>query len=210
MVSSAVPSPARDSLADLQARFQALLPRVELHARVFFRHLKCPDRKQDAINETLALAWKWFVHLAEQGKDPSRFPAAFATLIARSVRCGRRLAGMEKAKDVRWRLWRARLLLPGPATGARGADLPVARPGGQKRAHKGRENCADTIQRLLCAASARHQDRWKAPRVFRLPSSKRISPQCLRRHPKEDFPPTHLVRPQRLPAHPRKPQRARQ
>jgi hypothetical protein len=73
---------------------------VERHARVFFRHLKCPDRKQDAVNECLALAWKWFVRLAEQGKDASQFPSALADFAARRVNGGRRLCGQEKATDV--------------------------------------------------------------------------------------------------------------
>ena len=100
MAASAVACPAPASLAELHARFQALLPRVELHARVFFRHLRCPDRKQDAINETIALAWQWFARLAEQGKDASQFPSALADFAARRVNNGRRLCGKEKANDV--------------------------------------------------------------------------------------------------------------
>jgi hypothetical protein len=100
MMASTVPSPVHDPLAHLQARFQVLLPRIELHARVFFRHVRCPDRKQDAISECLALAWKWFVRLAEQGKDASRFVSALASFCARRVNSGRRLCGKERANDV--------------------------------------------------------------------------------------------------------------
>jgi hypothetical protein len=100
MAASAVPCPAPAPRAELHARFQALLPRVERHARVFFRHLRCPDRKQDAIHETIALAWQWFVRLAEQGKDASQFPSALADFAARRVNGGRRLCGKEKANDV--------------------------------------------------------------------------------------------------------------
>ena len=100
MAASAVACPASASLAELHARFQALLPRVELHARVFFRHVRCPDRKQDAINECLALAWKWFVRLAERDRDASQFVSALASFCARRVNGGRRLCGKEPANDV--------------------------------------------------------------------------------------------------------------
>ncbi len=85
---------------DLHARFLSILPRIELHARIYFRHVKCPDRKADLIQETRSLAWQWFVRLVGRGKDPALFAATFATLAARSAGCGRRVCGQEKARDV--------------------------------------------------------------------------------------------------------------
>jgi hypothetical protein len=85
--------------AHLHARFLALLPAVERHGRIYFRHLR-PHRKADAIQEMRALAWKWFVRLHQVGKDPADFVVTFSTLLARAVNSGRRLAGMAKAKDV--------------------------------------------------------------------------------------------------------------
>jgi hypothetical protein len=87
-------------LALLHTRFLSLLPRIELHGRIYFRHLRCPHRKADAIQEMRALAWKWFLSLIERGKDPADFVATFVDFLARAVKCGRRLAGMLKAKDV--------------------------------------------------------------------------------------------------------------
>jgi hypothetical protein len=92
--------PAADSLHRLQAAFLSILPRIELHAQVYFRGLKCPHRKAEAVQETLALAWSAFVRLTDRGKDPLTFPATFARFAARAVKCGRRLCGQEKAKDV--------------------------------------------------------------------------------------------------------------
>jgi hypothetical protein len=86
-------------LDELHARFLALLPRIELHGRIYFRHLK-PHRKADVIQEMRALAWLWYVRLINRGRDPQDFVATFVTLLARSVNSGRRLAGMLKAKDV--------------------------------------------------------------------------------------------------------------
>jgi hypothetical protein len=87
------------SLAHLHARFLELLPAVERHGQIYFRHLG-PDRKADAIQEMRALAWKSFLRLHERGRDPADFVTSFTTLLARAVNSGRRLAGMAKAKDV--------------------------------------------------------------------------------------------------------------
>jgi len=88
------------STNQLQAAFLALLPRIRMHGRVFFRHLKCPDKREDAIAEMVALSWRWFLRLVQQGKDPAQFPSTLATFAARAVQCGRRLARMERPRDV--------------------------------------------------------------------------------------------------------------
>jgi hypothetical protein len=84
----------------LQTRFLALLPRIENYARYHFRDVRCLDQKADRIADVIALAWKWFVQLERRGKDVSQFASTLATLAARAVRSGRRLAGMERAKDI--------------------------------------------------------------------------------------------------------------
>jgi hypothetical protein len=86
-------------VALLQAAFLAILPRVEKHARFRFRDLRCRHRQDDAVSETVALAWKCFVRLTRRGKDASRFPVAFANYAARAAKNGRRLCGQEKARD---------------------------------------------------------------------------------------------------------------
>jgi hypothetical protein len=89
------------SLIHLQASFVAVvLPRVLSHGDVSFRDVKCPHRREDAIQEMIALAWKWHVRLAEKGRDATNFPTALATYAARAVRSGRRVAGHERSKDV--------------------------------------------------------------------------------------------------------------
>jgi hypothetical protein len=88
------------SFHSLHSRFLSILPRIELHGRICFRHLKCPHRKEDAIAEMVALAWKWFVRLDEVGKDAMEFPATLAHYAARAVKSGRQVCGQEKAKDV--------------------------------------------------------------------------------------------------------------
>jgi len=89
--------PAVDAL---HAAFLALLPRLRLHARIYFRHVRCPVRREDAIAEAVALAWKWYVRLAHRGKDAGALVSALAGYAVRAVNSGRRLCGQEPAKDV--------------------------------------------------------------------------------------------------------------
>ena len=83
----------------LHARFLLILPHVERHGRIYFRHVRCPHRKADAIQEMTALGWQWFLRLHQRGKDPAEFLTGFTALLARAVNSGRRLVGMAHAKD---------------------------------------------------------------------------------------------------------------
>ena len=86
--------------ASLQSRFMVILPRIQLHDQINFRRVKCQCQKEELVAETVALAWKWFVALTKKGKDAGQFVGALATYAARATKCGRRLCGKEKAKDV--------------------------------------------------------------------------------------------------------------
>jgi hypothetical protein len=88
------------SVEILHVQFLLLVPRIEMHARIFFRGIKCPVKKEDKVQECVALAWKWFLSLSARGKDVFAFPMAFAAMVARAVKCGRKLCGQERAKDV--------------------------------------------------------------------------------------------------------------
>ena len=98
MCAPAIHPLSSDQLADLHTRFLVLLPTIETHGRFFFRHLK-PHRKEEAVQEMLALAWVRFLRLAQRGKDAHDFLATFNDFLARAVSNGRRLMGSEKAKD---------------------------------------------------------------------------------------------------------------
>jgi hypothetical protein len=84
----------------LHDRFLMFLPRIEAHARVYFRDIRCADKRADRIAETIALAWKWYLRLEERGKDAAPFVSAIADFAVKAVKSGRRRAGMERAKDV--------------------------------------------------------------------------------------------------------------
>jgi hypothetical protein len=86
-------------IENLHAAFLEIHLRIELHAKISFRHLRCPGRKADAVQEALALAWKWFLKAVEKGKDVNEFVSALATYAVRHVRSGRRLCGQERARD---------------------------------------------------------------------------------------------------------------
>jgi hypothetical protein len=86
-----------DHLSDA---FLGMLPKIHSHARIFFRDVKCPSQKAEKVAETVALAWKWHRSLAERGKDATSFPVAFAFMVAKAVKSGRRVCGQEKARDV--------------------------------------------------------------------------------------------------------------
>jgi hypothetical protein len=84
--------------AHQQARFASLLPIVERHARVHFRHVRGQEL-DDRIQETRAVAWKGFLRLEERGKDVFQFPTVFARRCAQAVQNGRRAARMDSATD---------------------------------------------------------------------------------------------------------------
>jgi len=86
-----------DNLPLQQSFTTHILPRVETHARVYFR--KHRDRDEMAA-EAVALAWKWFVRLAERAKDATRWSAAFATYAVRAVLSGRHVTGRLSGRDV--------------------------------------------------------------------------------------------------------------
>ena len=90
-----------DSVCLDQARsdFQAAMPRLICHARCYFRHVRCRDKKADCISEMLGLCWKWWLRLVDRGKNPAKFVSVLASYAARAVRSGRRVCGQERARD---------------------------------------------------------------------------------------------------------------
>jgi DNA-directed RNA polymerase specialized sigma24 family protein len=92
-------NPNNGTQTAVQAHFVAILPRIELHAKIYFRDVKCPHRKEDYIQETRALAWKYFVRTIQLGKNPLTFVSRIATFAARHARSGRHVCGQERSKD---------------------------------------------------------------------------------------------------------------
>jgi hypothetical protein len=96
------PDPRARSLHHLQQTFVAdILPRVEAHARVYFRHVRCLHQMEELLAEMTAMCWKWFLRLVRRGKDILQFVSALVTYAARAVGCGRRVYGHERSKPRR-------------------------------------------------------------------------------------------------------------
>jgi hypothetical protein len=74
--------------ARLHAGFLSLLPLIETHARIHFRHVRCPGRRDDLVAEAVAVAWKGHVRAFGAGKDPADFASAFARNAASRARKG--------------------------------------------------------------------------------------------------------------------------
>jgi len=100
MIASANFASTSPTFQELRDRFEVLLPRIELHARIFFRNVKCTQAKEEAVAETLGLSWKWFIRLAERGKDAGTFVSTLASYAARAVKSSRQVCGQQKAQDV--------------------------------------------------------------------------------------------------------------
>jgi hypothetical protein len=100
MTASARPSRSPPDLDALQSCFLTILPRIERHGKVYFRHVRCHHQKEELLAELRALCWKWFVRLVRRGKDVLQFVSALAAYAARAVHSGRRVCGHEKARDV--------------------------------------------------------------------------------------------------------------
>ena len=86
-------------MTHLHSRFLSFLPRIQAHAEFVFRDIKCLAKRQDWIAEAVALAWRWYAELEQRGRDAAKFISAIAAIAVKAVKCTRRVAGMERAKD---------------------------------------------------------------------------------------------------------------
>jgi len=85
---------------DWQKGFLAVLPAVETHARIRFRRLNT-DRREEAIQETIAAACVNYQLAAAQGKLNFVRPSCLADFAVRHVRTGRHVGGaQDAARDV--------------------------------------------------------------------------------------------------------------
>jgi hypothetical protein len=81
------------------AAFVSLLPRLQTHARVRFRHLDPVDR-EEAVADVVAYGFLSFLRLRRRGKDPTAFPAVFAHFVASAVSNGRGIVRRRSARDL--------------------------------------------------------------------------------------------------------------
>jgi hypothetical protein len=85
---------------DWQTRFLKVLPAVETHAKIRFRRLNA-DRREEAIQETVAAACVNFQLAAAEGKLNVVHPSSLADFAVRHTRTGRHVGGSQNgARDV--------------------------------------------------------------------------------------------------------------
>jgi hypothetical protein len=92
-------APVGLGMEHLHVSFLKVLPKIVKQAKFSFRGYRCPADRDDAIQETVAIAWKWHVRLAERGKNAAAFPIVLASYAVRHVRGGRRLCGSLAGRD---------------------------------------------------------------------------------------------------------------
>ena len=88
-----IPTPlSRFSQCGDHAGFLAILPRIVVHASIRFRRLR-PDRKEEAIAETVAAAFVAYSRLAQRRKLKQAFASTVAEYAVRHAAAGRLVDG---------------------------------------------------------------------------------------------------------------------
>ena len=81
------------------AAFEAMIPIIETHARISFRHLN-PDAREEAIQETICNACQAYFRLVEQGKGAVPHASVLASFAVSQTREGRKVGNSLNICDV--------------------------------------------------------------------------------------------------------------
>jgi hypothetical protein len=81
------------------AAFEAMMPTIETHARIAFRHLG-DDAREEAVQETVCNACQAYARLVELGKTGVAYPSALARFGVSQTRAGRKVGGKLNVRDV--------------------------------------------------------------------------------------------------------------
>lgn len=100
---SCVPMSELGAADHWQAGFLAVLPAVVRRAKFRFRHLRA-ERRQEAIQETIARACVSYQRLVSQGNLEALRASTLAEFSVRRVRGGRLVGGRKNSRDVLGRL----------------------------------------------------------------------------------------------------------
>src|SRR5262245_38298246 len=82
-----------------QAAFDQMLPAIERHARICFRHLKA-DRREEAVQEVVCNACLAYARLFEQGRAEAATWSSLARYAVAQVRVGREVGAPLNGRDV--------------------------------------------------------------------------------------------------------------
>lgn len=81
------------------AAFEAMIPIIETHAKVAFRHLG-REAREEMIQEVVCNCCQAYARLVEQGKTDVAFPTALARFGVRQAKEGRKVGANLNVKDV--------------------------------------------------------------------------------------------------------------
>ena len=79
--------------------FLGILPVVTKYASLLFRHWP-PSEREEAVAETVAMAFLSFIRLKSRGKDPFQFPSKLALRAVQRVRDGRHVGHAANSRDL--------------------------------------------------------------------------------------------------------------
>lgn len=78
--------------------FLTLMPVVERHARIVFRHLD-KEARDETVSEAIAAAFEAHIHLKARDRNPSQFPTMLATFAVLHVKDDRHVGGRSSSRD---------------------------------------------------------------------------------------------------------------
>jgi hypothetical protein len=81
------------------AAFEAMIPAIETHAKMVFRHLDS-DAREEAVQETVCNACQAYVRLVELGKADMAYPSVLARFGVGQTKEGRKVGGRLNIRDV--------------------------------------------------------------------------------------------------------------
>jgi hypothetical protein len=99
MKKSQKPARRRKSPPAWHAAFEAMLPVIESHAKVAFRHLD-RDARAEAVQEVVCNCCQAYARLVELGKTDVAFPSVLARFGISQVKEGRKVGGRRNCRNV--------------------------------------------------------------------------------------------------------------
>jgi len=99
MIAIARPVPSKTSRPVWHAGFLAMLPAIERHAKIAFRHLDA-EAREEMVQEVICNACRAYARLAELNKTEVAYPGALARFGVAQARSGRRTGGKRNCRDV--------------------------------------------------------------------------------------------------------------
>jgi hypothetical protein len=99
MIATAKPVPREQATPSWHQPFVQMLPAIQRHARIAFRHLDA-EARAEAEQEVTANALLAFVRLVELGKADLAYATPLAMYGVRQFRAGRRVGGKLNVRDI--------------------------------------------------------------------------------------------------------------